>query len=388
MKNYLAKLTLTWPGIALCLFLQRTPMLKSLVEVEFALAPRVLHVAKVFITSAVSLGAYNTVTGATGDFQRTGSLEAVVGQRMAVAIQAERATPRRVEIIGDLPPGIETNQDSNGEVPNGTVLFSGIPSQAGTYPVTLRVLTWGVPRAPIRELDLEFIITLSGPQITQAPVSQRVVAGCSLRLEVELADETGATFQWQRQTAASSVYANIVGATSRVYSVSNVTSEVEGRYRVAVRKNNILTIAPGGNDAPVFVTVQPGPALQVWTDNHFDDPTAEAAGALSNPDGDALPNLLEFVFDLEPQMPETGQIPAISTETIQATPYRVLTFPALRPCAEIQVLAETSDNPGSSQWDQLVDGEDGVVIEQTLENFVVKLPLSTRMFTRLRVLVD
>ncbi len=362
-------------------------MLKSLVEVEFALAPRVLHVAKVFITSAVSLGAYNTVTGATGDFQVTGSVEGVVGQRMAVAIQAERATPRKVEILGDLPPGIETNQDSDGEVPNGTVLFSGVPNQAGTYPVKLRVLTWGVPTAPIRELDLDFDISLSGPQITRIPVSQRVVAGCRLRLEVQLADATGATFQWERQTIDTSGFTGIAGATSRVYSMSNVTSEVEGRYRVVVRKNNNVAIAPGPNDASAFVTVQSGPALQVWTENHFDDPTAEAAGTLSNPDGDALPNLLEFVFDLEPQMPDTGQIPAISIETIQATPYRVLTFPALRPCAEIEVFAETSDDLSSSQWDQLVDGEDGVIMEQTPENFVVKLPLSTRLFSRLRVLL-
>lgn len=388
MKYYLAKFTLAWPGIVLCLFLQRTPLLKSLVEAEFALAPRVLHVAKVFIASAVSVGAYHTVTGATGDFQRTGSLQGVVGERMAVAIQAERATPRRVEIIGDLPPGIETNQDSDGEVPNGTVLFSGIPNQAGAYPVTLRVLTWGVPRAPVRELDLRFVISLAGPVITQTPVSQRVVAGCTLRLEVQLADATGATFQWQLRANDRTGFADIPGATSRVYYVSNATSEDEGSYRVIVRKNNNVAIAPGGNDAPAFVTLRSGSGLQIWTENHFDDPSAEAAGALSNPDGDALPNLLEFVFDLDPQMPDTGRIPAISTETIQEIPYRVLTFPALWTCAEIQVLAETSNDLSSSQWDQLVDGEDGVIIEENPDNFVVKLPISTRVFSRLRVMLN
>ena len=388
MKYHLAKLTLTWPGIALCLFLQRTPVLKSLVEVEFALAPRVLHVAKVFVTSAVSLGAYHTVTGATGDFQVTGSVRGEVGHRLAVAVQAERATPRRVEIIGDLPPGIETNQDSNGEVPNGTVLFSGIPNQAGSYPVTLRVLTWGVPRAPVRELELNFIISLSGPQITRIPVSQRVVAGCTLRLEVQLADEIGATYQWQRRVNDRTGFTNVAEATSRIYYVSNATSEDEGSYRVVVRKNNNVAIAPGGNEAPAFVTLRSGSGLQIWTENHFDVPSAEAAGTLSNPDGDALPNLLEFVFGLDPQMPDTGQIPAISTETIQETPYRVLTFPALWTCAEIEVLAETSNDLSSSQWDQLVDGEDGVFIEQNPENFVIKLPVSTRMFSRLRVLVD
>lgn len=388
MKYYLAKFTLAWPGIVLCLFLQRTPLLKSLVEAEFALAPRVLHVAKVFIASAVSVGAYHTVTGATGDFQRTGSLQGVVGERMAVAIQAERATPRRVEIIGDLPPGIETNQDSDGEVPNGTVLFSGIPNQAGAYPVTLRVLTWGVPRAPVRELDLRFVISLAGPVITQTPVSQRVVAGCTLRLEVQLADATGATFQWQLRANDRTGFADIPGATSRVYYVSNATSEDEGSYRVIVRKNNNVAIAPGGNDAPAFVTLRSGSGLQIWTENHFDDPSAGAAGALSNPDGDALPNLLEFVFDLDPQMPDTGRIPAISTETIQEIPYRVLTFPALWTCAEFQVLAETSNDLSSSQWDQLVDGEDGVIIEENPENFVVKLPISTRVFSRLRVMLN
>ncbi len=385
MKKLLAKLTLTWPGIALCLFLQRTPLIKSLVEVEFALAPRVLHAAKVFVASAVSVGAYNTVTGATGDFQVTGSVRGVVGERMTVAVQAERATPRKVEIIGDLPPGMETNQDSDGEVPNGTVLIFGIPNQTGNYPVKLRVLTWGVPTAPVRELDLDFNITLSGPQITRAPVSQRVVDGCRLRLEVELADETGATFQWQSRRSDNVGFADIAGATSRVYIVPNVTAEVEGSYRVVVRQNNLVEVVPAPADAPVFVTVQSGPALQVWTESHFDDPTSETAGALSDPDGDSLPNLLEFVFDLEPQMPDAGKFPVISTEVIQATPYRLLTFPALRPCAEIEVSAEATNDLNSSQWTPLVDGENGVVIEQTMENFVLKLPLSARQFSRLRV---
>lgn len=387
MKNHLAKLTLTWPGLALCLFLQRTPVLKSLVEVEFALAPRVLHVAKVFVTSAVSLGAYHTVTGATGDFQVTGSVRGEVGEHMAVAVQAERATPRRVEIVGDLPPGIETNQDSNGEVPNGTVLFSGIPNQAGTYPVTLRVLTWGVPRAPVRELDLMFDISLAGPVITQIPVSQRVVAGSTLRLEVQVADETGATYQWQRRANDGTGFAAIAGATSRVYSVSNVTAEVEGSYRVVVRKNGVVVIVPGPGDAPAFVTVEE-PTFEVWKEMHFDDPVSEAAGALSNPDGDALPNLLEFLFYFDPQAPDTGQIPSISTEIIQETSYRVFTFPALRSSNELEVLAEASDNLSSSQWAQLVGGEDGVIIEQTPENFVLKLPDSTRVFSRLRVVFE
>lgn len=384
MKNHLAKLTLTWPGIALCLFLQRTPVLKSLVEVEFALAPRVLHVAKVFVTSAVSLGAYHTVTGATGDLQVTGSVRGEVGQRMAVAVQAERATPRRVEIVGDLPPGIETNQDSNGEVENGTVLFSGIPNQAGTFPVTLRVLTWGVPTAPVRELELEFIISLAGPVITQIPVSQRAIVGSTLRLEVQVADETGATYQWQRRTNDRSGFTAIVGATSRVYTVPNLTAEVEGSYRVVVRKNGVVVIAPGAGDAPAFVTVEE-PTFEVWRELNFDDPGSEAAGALSNPDGDALPNLLEFLFYFNPQAPDTGQVPSISTEIIRDTSYRVFTFPVLRSSNEFEVLAEASDNLNPLEWSRLIDGENGVIIEQSRENFVLKLPISARQFSRLRV---
>lgn len=388
MKNHLAKLTLTWPGIALCLFLQRTPVLKSLVEVEFALAPRVLHVAKVFVTSAVSLGAYHTVTGATGDFQVTGSVRGQVGQRMAVAVQAERATPRRVEIVGDLPPGIETNQDSNGEVPNGTVLFSGIPNQAGTYPVKLRVLTWGVPRAPVRELDLEFNISLAGPVITQIPVSQRVIVGSTLKLEVQLADETGAAYQWQRRANDRTGFTAIAGANSRVYSVPKATAEVEGSYRVVVRKNGVFVISPGPGDAPVFVTVEE-PTFEVWKELNFDDPESEAAGDLSNPDGDALPNLLEFIFYFDPQVPDTGQVPSISTEIIRETSYRVFTFPALRSSNEIEVQAETSKNLNPLEWSQLLNGVDGVIIEQSRENFVLKLPISDRQFSRLRVvLVD
>lgn len=387
MKYYLAKFTLTWPGIVLCLFLQRMPVLKSLVEVEFALAPRVLHVAKVFIASAVSVGAYHTVTGATGDFQRTGSLQGVVGERMTVAIRAERAQPRRVEIIGDLPPGIETNQDSNGEVENGTVLFFGTPNQAGAYPVTLRVLTWGVPTAPVRELDLRFVISLAGPVITQIPVSQRVFAGATLMLEVQVADETGATYQWQWRRNDRTGFAAIPGATSRVYSVPNVTSEIEGSYRVVVRKNNIVEVAPGPGDAPVYVTVAE-PTYVIWREIHFDDPGSEEAGDLGNPDGDALPNLLEFLFKFDPQAPETGQVPSISTEIIQGTSYRVFTFPALRSSNELEVLAEASDDLDSPQWSQLINGKDGAIIEESRENYVLKLPLSARQFSRLRVLVD
>ena len=383
MKTFWVKCSLTWPGMALCLFLQRTPALKTLVEVEFALAPRVLHVAKVFLTSAVSLGAYHTVTGATGDFQVTGALRGVIGQRMAVAVQAERATPRRVEFVGDLPPGLQTNQDDEGNVPNGTVLISGTPTQVGTFPVTLRVLQWGVPRAPVRELEMEFVISLSGPQFTKTPVSQRVVEGCSLRLEVELEDESGATYQWQKNTGSG--FSNISGVTSRVYTVAEATAADEGAYRVVVTQNDIVAISPGGGDAMAFVTVQSGPAFQAWANRHFDDPEADSAGELGNPDGDALPNMIEFVFDLDPEEPDSDSIPAISTESIQGVSYGVFTFPSLRLCRGVQVTAETSPDLGPTQWHLLVHGVDGVILEQTDDHFAVKLPLANRLFSRLRI---
>ena len=371
--------------MALCLLLQRAPLLKCLVAAEFALAPRVLHVAKMLLTPAISVGIYNTVTGATGDFIVTGSAEGTVGENLAVAVQAERATPRKVEITGELPPGIMTNQDSDGEVPNGTVLFSGIPTQAGVFSVSARVLSWGVPDAPIRSIDLEFVISLAGPDITQIPLSQRVILGSTLILEVQVEDETGVIYQWQKD--AGQGFGDIVGATERVYSVPNVTVEVEGSYRVRVTKNDVVEIVPRPSQSPAYVTVQPKSALQAWTNTHFDDPDSQEAQELGNPDRDALSNLIEFVFDLDPQVPDTGQIPVISSEIIQEMSYRVFTFPALNLSAEIEVLAEGSDNLDSSEWTPLVDGEDGVVIEQTGENFVIKLPVSARIFSRLRVRV-
>ena len=78
-----------------------------------------------------------------------------------------------------------------------------------------------------------------------------------------------------------------------------------------------------------------GPAaFAAWQTAFFGSPSEPEAGPYGDPDGDLVPNLLEFAFNLSPFVPgsplagpgTTGGLPCFREEIIDGAPYLTLEF--------------------------------------------------------------
>ena len=66
MKFRLFTSRLTWPVFFVVMMLQRSPVVRYLADIELSLIPRVQHLWTIAV-GAVTVGAYNSVTAASGD---------------------------------------------------------------------------------------------------------------------------------------------------------------------------------------------------------------------------------------------------------------------------------------------------------------------------------
>ena len=374
---------LAWSGMALMMLLQRTPVQWIMAELRFSMGPRVMHVFKWIVGAGVTSAFYNTVTGATGDLSTVGNTNAIEGSNVQVAVRAERAVPVTAEIQGDLPPGLITNLGEGGSVPNGTIAIGGVASTAGDFPVTVTVLTWEAldePTAqPERSIRIDFEITLEPPEIEKDPASIQVPLGGTAELTVEVEDPENTTYQWQKSLDLSD-YDDIDGATESIFRIENVTEADSAAYRVQVTKNGIIR-----NSSFAFITVDAAPGYESWKEQQFDSPSSEDAEPGANPDHDAFVNAFEFLFDLDPEVADSVQAPAISREVIGSTEYIVFTFPALNDVPGLNYSFERKNDLKNGLWFPLVHGIEGVIVESSSEGTVLKLPNTAEAYVRVKM---
>jgi len=389
----LIRFRLTWSGFFLVIFLQRTPLVRIVADMQFSGAPRAAHLIQWITGAAITAGVYNTVTGATGDLSvlpnsnNQGFIVSVAGDQLNAVIRAERAIPVTVELTGDLPPGMTTNVTPEGRVPElpvpGIITFTGVPGDSGNFPMNLKILTWenkSIYEGPSIELKFGFRITDEPPEINSQPQSQVVPWGATAELSVEVSNPEGTTYQWQRNVGVNlNLFADIEGATASIYSVPNATPPLDGAYRVLVTKNELEEISD-----VVFMTVQVS-NYDNWRQSEFDNPESEEALGDGNPDGDAFINAFEFYFDFSPERPDTVQSPIITLEKITGVPYVVLTYPPVVGGPSLSFGFETTTDFVNGPWSEAVHGVDGIIIENTLQASVIKMPYSASAYCRMRV---
>lgn len=383
-----ARARLAWTGMALMMLLQRSPVQWIVAEFRFSLGPRMMHIFKWVAGAGITSAFYNTVTAATGDLSSVGNTTVVQGNSMALRIEAERAKIVSINLVGELPEGLNSNIGEEGVVTFGVVQFQGAPTEIGEFDFVLTVLTWEDKSTyegdPV-SISFTINVTPEPPEITKDPQSIQVPLGGTAELTVEVDDPENTTYQWQRNVGSNlNQFSNLSGETEAVYRVENATPAVNGAYRVQVRKNGLTETSPS-----VFLTVSQEENFDSWQFEKFgEEASSEDAQPESNPDKDAFVNAFEFLFDLDPQMPDSVQSPILSREVIQGTDYVVFTFPALIDFPNLDYSFERTDDLQNGPWIQLLHTLDGVLIETDENGTVLKLPSEEAAFIRMKVDTD
>ena len=374
----------TWPCFLLAILLQRTPVIRHLASIEFSIIPRAQHLWK-WTAAAFTVGSYNTVTGASGDLvlnESNNDTTVLVGEELRLIVEVEGSKllrPKTWKVEGDLPSGVifEVKQEL------GVVVFHGIPTESGTFPITVRA--WelanemGDTGTPI---SFDIVVESVGPIFTSQPIEQTVLWGESLILSGEVETPELVTFQWQRILSGELEYMNIEGKNETTLSIERLLNTDAGMYRLKATNTEGSSYS---DSALVSIAATP---LQSWTELNFERPFSVEADIQADPDHDELANGLEFVFKLDPLTNEGKPIPVVSQEFINDTSYTVFKYPSLVASEPPSVSVEGSLGLLSENWTELTNGVDDVIIENEPEGFLVKIPSTQKRFIRIRVTVN
>ena len=272
----LAYFRLRWlhvPAALLMFLLQRTPLIRTVVTTEFVLTASASSVLKGVLLGSASLGAVQTMAGATaltaGDEGNPAS--ATVGASFigGFAVTGAPAVAASYEITGDLPPGLTVTGIAGDTVNNNAVSITGTPTEAGEF--TLRIRAWRGPNKTQQggTPQFEYVINVSAaeggiPAITTQPASTTVQAGQAVAFSVQATGDPAPTFQWQKDGV------NINGATAATFSIGSASASDAGDYTVLVSNASgevtssaaTLAVNPAAGisitGAPASVDVAPG----------------------------------------------------------------------------------------------------------------------------------
>lgn len=254
-------------GILLVL-LQRVPVLRAVVTLESTLVAPAASVLRAILPAAAALSAVDAMAGATTQLVASVSqpARATVGTPFveAVVIQGLGVSFAQSWAIGNtLPPGVAAQGATlqNGRLAinssSGTLLFTGTPTTAGTYNVSVSGYQFINLTGPVTTATAQIIVAPAPnapPVLTRQPANVTTVAGDSIGLSVGFTGTPAPTFQWLKNGVA------ISGATSATLSLSSVTPADAGNYSVTLT-NSLGTIT----SSSATVTVNPAPAPPEFT---------------------------------------------------------------------------------------------------------------------------
>jgi len=206
------------------------------------------------------------------------------------------------------------------------------PSAAGTY--YLRTLATDDSQVTGESVAVSnFMVNAAGaaPQITSQPQSQSVALGGSAIFSVT-ATGGGLSYQWQYDGTPLS------GQTFSTLSLSNLTLSQSGNYTVVVSNS----VGPVTSSAAVL-SVQA--SFSQWAGSY-----RIAAEESATPQNDGVPNLLKYLYAIDPSRSMTATdraaLPALSLTTNNGIEYLTLTFreySAAAPNGVVPTLQASSD---------------------------------------------
>jgi hypothetical protein len=237
VRNQLRRINL--PTLSLIALLQRTPAPQVVANVEeWVIESPIGTVLKSFAAIAASLGAMNSLAGATPLAPSAGSATGTtVTAGTAVSISftvSPTQTPiQSWKVGGTIPPGLDfSGLTAAGTVNISNLKLSGTPTTAGSYPVTLQAFD-GKNATGFESAIYNYSITVNAatntaPTITTQPLSQTVNVGSNVTFSVTATGSPAPTYQWRKDDV------DIASATSSSLALSNVQTTAAGTYKVVV----------------------------------------------------------------------------------------------------------------------------------------------------------
>ena len=332
------------------------------------------HVWKAAVP-AVTVGSLDAQSGATGEIVLElapgfSDTTGVVGEFMDVRIFAGDLQPQDYSIVGDLPPGIALTDISL----FGVATLSGTPEEAGRFVVG--IYGWEEANgdgASSTELRLVFQIENRAPIIARQPTEQVIDWGQDLILSVEVEEIEGIAYQWLKDGEVLAEF------TASSLTIPRATSADSGLYQVVVTNEFGETRS---DEVMGLVTTN---VVQLWRENHFENPFDLSAESDADPDSDEKPNRLEFVLGEDPFSGATEGYPKVFFENSDGTDYLVCEFKENPFDAGIVSVFEKKSDLTLPDWETVELGESSILVEDEVEGYRVWLPIDGSAFYRLRL---
>ena len=361
------------PALMLCVLLQRTPMINTMVERQFSLGPNLVHLFKWITGAGIVVGSVNSVTGATASVQLLqgfDNTQGTLGESFRISFASSSYVVGSYRLGATAPPGLSLSPNVN-EFGVGTV--EGIPTKAGVYNMDIFAYEEDNHTGDSTLLAITIYILEKGPTITDQPNSASLQWGSTLNLSVSVQNTTGVTYQWQQNGQ------DIIGATDAIYNASPVTSVDSGLYQVVVRKDGETEISD-----PASISVMTS-GIEMWKELVFEDPFGQMADPLADPDIDGFNNLFEYSIGSDPEKSTTQQIPSVESEDSIMGEFVVYNFPKNPNASDLTVSAEYSDGLSPTNWTPIFDLLNGFRVIETASELKIKVPRETSCFIRFKV---
>ncbi len=190
---------------SLLLLFQRTPIVQMILPEARVLGTSGMgELAKWSVASVVGLCAFDSIAGASTITQlqpTPGSLTVNATQNKSLAfvfqVTGVDSRPGSWQIIGALPNGLNHNNAAFNSVDS----ISGIPTQAGSFPITVKAWEFSGFAGPSTSKAFTIVVGNGGiaplPTITKQPASFTIKTGNFVTLSVT-ASGTGLTYQWYK----------------------------------------------------------------------------------------------------------------------------------------------------------------------------------------------